>query len=63
MFAHLGVRCVTMSLDDFYLTAEEQQGVARKYMHNPLVQYRGNGRQWKMCNMCTCICRVCISCL
>eukprot|EP01031_Cornospumella_fuschlensis_P038602 gene38602-46929_t len=42
MFAHIGVRCTTMSLDDFYLTAQEQQEVARKFPLNPLVQYRGN---------------------
>ena len=34
--------CEILSLDDFYLTADEQAKLAEKYSSNPLLQYRGN---------------------
>jgi len=42
LFAHTGVNCVSMSLDDFYLTGSDQDAIAAQYHSNPLLQYRGN---------------------
>jgi D-glycerate 3-kinase len=41
LFAEDGKRCVIMSLDDFYLTFEDQRKLAVSTA-NPLLQYRGN---------------------
>lgn len=34
--------CEILSLDDFYLTADDQSKVAEMHANNPLLQYRGN---------------------
>lgn len=36
------INCVVMSLDDFYKTGEDQDMLASKHPHNPLLQFRGN---------------------
>jgi D-glycerate 3-kinase len=41
-FVSQGLTCVTLSLDDFYLTNAEQTALARRFQDNPLLQYRGN---------------------
>lgn len=41
-FSNEAVSCVSMSLDDFYLTGLEQETVARR-SGNPLLKLRGNG--------------------
>ncbi|CAN0238694.1 unnamed protein product, partial [Discosporangium mesarthrocarpum] len=37
-----GASCAVLSIDDFYLTGEQQDAIAAKYPHNPLLQVRGN---------------------
>jgi D-glycerate 3-kinase len=37
----LGVRGVSVSIDDFYLTHDEQQALAARHAGNPTLQYRG----------------------
>ena len=37
------INCLSMSLDDFYLTGAEQETIAIAHPDNPLLQYRGNG--------------------
>jgi pantothenate kinase-related protein Tda10 len=32
-----------MSVDDFYLTAAQQDALSKRYAHNPLLEFRGNG--------------------
>jgi pantothenate kinase-related protein Tda10 len=44
LFDEQNLRCVSMSLDDFYLTAQEQTSLAEKYRGNALLKYRGNGK-------------------
>jgi pantothenate kinase-related protein Tda10 len=39
-----GKSCVAMSLDDFYLTGQQQEQLAKRYLKNDLLQYRGNGQ-------------------
>eukprot|EP00386_Alphamonas_edax_P014595 GDKI01044782.1.p1 GENE.GDKI01044782.1~~GDKI01044782.1.p1 ORF type:complete len:449 (-),score=79.74 GDKI01044782.1:104-1450(-) len=36
------MRPAVVSIDDFYLTGAEQDALAQKYAHNPLLRYRGN---------------------
>ena len=43
LFARAGLTCVSVSLDDFYLTAEEQLAVSSANDQNDLLKYRGNG--------------------
>lgn len=38
----MGMRAACVSIDDFYLTREEQKRVAAEYKENPLLQCRGN---------------------
>ncbi|TDH70615.1 uncharacterized protein CCR75_000505 [Bremia lactucae] len=40
--ALLGVKCAIMSLDDVYLTYDQQVALAKANFNNPLLQYRGN---------------------
>jgi pantothenate kinase-related protein Tda10 len=42
MFSLTGKSCISMSLDDFYLTGEEQDKLAAENSDNPLLQFRGN---------------------
>lgn len=42
MFLSEGMNAISMSLDDFYLTGADQDGVASSFPSNPLLQYRGN---------------------
>ena len=35
--------CASLSLDDFYLTGDEQDTLASQNPTNPLLQFRGNG--------------------
>jgi len=42
LFKTDGKSCAEMSLDDFYLTHEEQKGVAKAHEGNGLLQLRGN---------------------
>jgi D-glycerate 3-kinase len=42
LFEQDGLRCVTMFLDDFYLTREDQEVLAEQHPSNPMLQYRGN---------------------
>jgi D-glycerate 3-kinase len=42
LFESDNYRCIVMSLDDFYLTFDEQQELANKFNNNPLLKYRGN---------------------
>eukprot|EP01001_Neometanema_parovale_P006715 NODE_3063_length_1286_cov_98.727429_g2908_i0.p1 GENE.NODE_3063_length_1286_cov_98.727429_g2908_i0~~NODE_3063_length_1286_cov_98.727429_g2908_i0.p1 ORF type:complete len:328 (-),score=36.41 NODE_3063_length_1286_cov_98.727429_g2908_i0:144-1127(-) len=37
-----GITCAVASLDDFYVTREEQSNIANANAGNPLLQYRGN---------------------
>jgi D-glycerate 3-kinase len=37
-----GLRMVSISLDDFYLTHDEQRALAKRYPENPLLQHRGS---------------------
>eukprot|EP01038_Epipyxis_sp_PR26KG_P010486 gene10486-14092_t len=41
-FRSQGKHCLSMSLDDFYLTGSEQDELANTNSHNPLLQFRGN---------------------
>jgi hypothetical protein len=43
MFKYCNLRCISMSLDDFYLRGEKQDALALENSGNPLLQYRGNG--------------------
>ena len=43
MFQQINKNCAILSLDDFYLTATDQEKLAQKHQSNPLLQYRGNG--------------------
>lgn len=45
MFERSGWSCLTISIDDFYLTHAEQNEVATSRKSNPLLQFRGNGNQ------------------
>ena len=45
LFTLQGKKCVVMSIDDFYLTGQEQETLATLKKDNPLLQYRGNGRK------------------
>ena len=42
LFESAGLNCLSISLDDFYLTGQEQDQLA-KTNPNSLLQYRGNG--------------------
>lgn len=42
LFEFDDLSAVSMSLDDFYLTGEEQDNVALQHSNNPLLAYRGN---------------------
>jgi pantothenate kinase-related protein Tda10 len=42
MFQLTDKNCVSISLDDFYLTGDEQDKLAAKYSDNALLQFRGN---------------------
>ena len=42
IFVHEGLTCAVISFDDFYLTGEEQDVLAKENPHNPLLQVRGN---------------------
>lgn len=41
LLAPLGVRALSLSIDDFYLSRAEQIALAKKYAQNPLLQQRG----------------------
>lgn len=43
LFKLEGKSCVAMSLDDFYLTGQQQDQLAKAYPKNELLRYRGNG--------------------
>jgi pantothenate kinase-related protein Tda10 len=43
MFSRDNINCLSLSLDDFYLTGNEQDNIAQNFSKNPLLQYRGNG--------------------
>jgi pantothenate kinase-related protein Tda10 len=43
LFRMDGKSCITMSLDDFYLTGQQQEQLFGMYKHNPLLEFRGNG--------------------
>jgi pantothenate kinase-related protein Tda10 len=43
LFAEDSMNCISISLDDFYLTGEEQVRLAETHANNPLLKYRGNG--------------------
>jgi hypothetical protein len=45
LFAAEGLKCIAISIDDFYLTGVEQDALADKYPSNPLLKYRGNGER------------------
>ncbi|KAK3020548.1 hypothetical protein RJ639_047460 [Escallonia herrerae] len=42
LFRVTGRKCATISIDDFYLTAEEQAKLREKYPRNALLELRGN---------------------
>eukprot|EP00638_Chattonella_subsalsa_P008191 CAMPEP_0117753612 /NCGR_PEP_ID=MMETSP0947-20121206/12335_1 /TAXON_ID=44440 /ORGANISM="Chattonella subsalsa, Strain CCMP2191" /LENGTH=343 /DNA_ID=CAMNT_0005572539 /DNA_START=239 /DNA_END=1270 /DNA_ORIENTATION=+ len=42
LFKSEGLTCATVSIDDFYLTGQEQDTLAAKFPNNPLLRYRGN---------------------
>ncbi|KAK2984892.1 hypothetical protein RJ640_008657 [Escallonia rubra] len=42
LFRVIGRNCATISIDDFYLTAEEQAKLREKYPRNALLELRGN---------------------
>ena len=42
MFEEDGLSCAVMSLDDFYLTNQDQEALAKAFPTNPMLQYRGN---------------------
>ena len=46
LFASEGIKCVAMSLDDFYLTGSDQSALAESNKGNALVEFRGNG-EWR----------------
>lgn len=43
LFAEEGKNCIAVSLDDFYVTGEEQDAIAIINHNNSLLQFRGNG--------------------
>ena len=43
LFRAEGKRCIALSLDDFYLTGQEQEQLALSHPHNKLLEFRGNG--------------------
>ena len=43
LFKADGMNCVSMSIDDFYLTYSEQRALADAYQTNKLLRYRGQG--------------------
>jgi D-glycerate 3-kinase len=43
LFESAGWSCLTISIDDFYLTNAEQTEVAASHKSNSLLQFRGNG--------------------
>jgi tRNA splicing ligase len=47
LFLLEGKSCVSISLDDFYLTGDEQDKLAAKNSDNPLLQFRGNAENDK----------------
>ena len=49
MFESAGWSCLTISIDDFYLTHAEQNEVAASHRSNPLLQFRGNGTIYLFC--------------
>lgn len=42
MFSYCGLPCLSMSLDDFYLTGQEQEALAAAHPANSILQCRGN---------------------
>ena len=42
LFTSSGLVAASLSIDDFYLTYEQQQAIKDKYSGNPLLQMRGN---------------------
>ena len=44
LFKSEGKNCISMSIDDFYVTGAEQDIIAVKNADNPLLQFRGNGK-------------------
>lgn len=42
VFSDLGKKAASVSIDDFYLTREDQKNVSIKWSENPLLQCRGN---------------------
>eukprot|EP00210_Caulerpa_lentillifera_P008624 g8227.t1 len=42
VFRDLGKRAASVSIDDFYLTREDQKSIALQWSKNPLLQCRGN---------------------
>lgn len=49
LFESVGWSCLTVSIDDFYLTHAEQAEVAMSHKSNPLLQFRGNGKCESSC--------------
>lgn len=45
LFKLAGKSCVQMSLDDFYLTGQQQEQLSKSYPKNGLLKYRGNGKR------------------
>lgn len=48
--------CVSMSLDDFYLTGSDQDALAERNSDNGLLKFRGNGKvymTWCLFSICT----------
>ena len=43
MLLHTNIECVSMSLDDFYLTGREQDNLTQENSGNFLLRCRGNG--------------------
>lgn len=44
LFKNDGLNCASLSIDDFYLTGQEQDNIAITNVGNKLLQYRGNGK-------------------
>jgi pantothenate kinase-related protein Tda10 len=44
MFRAEGISCIAMSLDDFYLSGNDQELLARSHATNSLLEFRGNGK-------------------
>ena len=43
-FELTGKSCVSLSLDDFYLTGNDQESLSEEFSENEILQCRGNGR-------------------